>query len=102
MLSLILLAGMFHINDRPQHMAVFNGCLLGFLSLYPAYWVDCFWAMRLGSRDRGYHWLYALFPPFRLVPKTMRPIIGSGFRDWVGNFSDLNLNVVFNERCESR
>lgn len=69
MLSLILLAGMFHINDRPQHMAVFNGCLLGFLGLYPAYWVDCFWAVRLGSRDRGYHWLYAFFPPIRLGAK---------------------------------
>ena len=68
-LSLVLLAGMFHINDRPQHMAIFNGCLLGFLGLYPAYWVDCFWAMRLRSRDRGYHWFYALFPPFRLGAK---------------------------------
>ena len=68
-LSLSLLAGMFHINDRPQHMAVFNSCLLGFLGLYPAYWVDCFWATRLHSRDRGYHWLYALFPPFRLGAK---------------------------------
>ena len=68
-LSLILLAGMFHINDRPQHMAVFNGCLLGFVGLYPAYWVDAYWAIRLGSRDRGYHWLYAVFPPLRLGAK---------------------------------
>lgn len=68
-LSLILLAGMFHINNRPNHLAVFNGCLLGFLGLYPAYWVDCFWAVRLGSRDGGYHWLYAIFPPLRIGAK---------------------------------
>ena len=67
--SLILLAGMFHINDRPQHMAIFYGCLLGFVGLYPAYWVDCYWAQRLHSRDRGFHWIYALLPPFRLAAR---------------------------------
>ena len=94
-LSLVLLAGMFHINDRPQHMAIFNGCLLGFLGLYPAYWVDCFWAMRLRSRDRGYHWFYALFPPFRLGAKDHEKITGSGFPAWAGNTSVLNWSDGF-------
>ncbi|WP_373651321.1 hypothetical protein [Schlesneria sp. DSM 10557] len=66
-LSLLLLAGVFHFIDHPEQVAIVSGCLLGFVGLYPAYWVDCYWATRLQSRDRGYHWVYALFPPLRLA-----------------------------------
>ena len=78
-LSLTLLAGMIHINDRPQHMAIFTGCLLGFLGLYPAYWIDCFWALRLRSRSGSFHWLYAIFPPLRLGAKDYE----TGRRIWL-------------------
>lgn len=67
--SLILLAGIFHLHERREHLPIFHGCLLGFLGLYPAYWIDCYWARRLRSRDGGYHWLYAMFPPLRLGAK---------------------------------
>ena len=93
-LSLILLAGMFHINNRPHHLAVFNGCLLGFLGLYPAYWVDCLWAVRLGSRDGGYHW--------QSEPKIMKLIIGSGSLGWVGKRLASSWKGEFNRGCRFR
>ena len=64
--SLLFLAGLLHLHDKPEYQPVMIVCALGFLGIYPACWVDAFWSGRHGSRQGRARWLYCLLPPLRL------------------------------------
>ena len=64
--SLLFLAGLLHIHDKPEYQSVLIVCVLGFLGIYPACWVDAIWSGRYGSRQGRVRGLYCLLPPLRL------------------------------------
>lgn len=64
--SLLFLAGLLHLHDKPEYQPVMIVCALGFLGIYPACWVDAIWGGRHGSRQGRARWLYCLLPPLRL------------------------------------
>ena len=64
--SLLFLAGLLHLHDKPEYQPVLIVCVLGFLGIYPACWVDAIWSGRHGSRQGRARWLYCLLPPLRL------------------------------------
>lgn len=64
--SLLFLAGLLHLHDKPEYQPVLIVCALGFLGIYPACWVDSIWGGRHGSRQGRARWLYCLLPPLRL------------------------------------
>ena len=64
--SLLFLAGLLHLHDKPEYQPVMIVCALGFLGIYPACWVDAIWSGRRGSRQGRARWLYCLLPPLRL------------------------------------
>lgn len=64
--SLLCLAGLLHLHDKPEYQPVMIVCALGFLGIYPACWVDAIWGGRHGSRQGRARWLSCLLPPLRL------------------------------------
>ncbi len=64
--SLLCLAGVLHLHDKPEYQPIFIVCGLGFLGIYPACWVDAVWSGRYGSRQGRTRWFYCLLPPLRL------------------------------------
>lgn len=64
--SLLFLAGLLHLHDKPEYQPVMIICALGLLAIYPACWVDAFWGGKHGSRQGRSRWLYCLLPPLRL------------------------------------
>ena len=64
--SLLSLAGLLHLHDKPEFQPIFIGCGLSLLAVYPICWIDACWGGRLGSRQGRARWLYCALPPLRL------------------------------------
>ena len=64
--SLLFLSGLLHLHDKPEYQPILIVCVLGFLGIYPACWVDAIWSGRFGSRQGRARWFYCLLPPLRL------------------------------------
>lgn len=66
MFSLLCLAGLLHLHDKPEYQPIFITCGLGLMMVYPLCWLDAFWGGRLGSRQGRSRRLYCVLPPLRL------------------------------------
>lgn len=65
-MSLLFLAGVLHLHDKPEYQPILIVCVLGYLGIHPACWIDAFWGGRKGSRQGRVRWLSCFLPPLRL------------------------------------
>jgi hypothetical protein len=78
-LSLLFLAGLLHLHDKPEYRTILVVCALGYLSVHPACWIESVWARRRGSRQKPVCWFYCLLPPLRLGARDH----ATGTRIWL-------------------
>ncbi len=94
--SLLSLAGLLHLHDKPEFQPIFIGCGLSLLAVYPICWIDACWGGRLGSRQGRARWLYCALPPLRLGARDH----ATGLNVWLPSLGWQQVGHALEQRLE--
>ncbi len=96
MFSLLCLAGLLYLHDKPEFQPIFLTCGLGIVIAYPLCWLDALWSGRLGSRQGRLRWLYCVLPPLRLGARDH----ATGLNIWLPGLGWQRVSHELEERLE--